>query len=73
VGNVALADESWGALRTPNANTRSPQLVLVPDHTEEEGEIEALAPIIGMINGIRLSLTLWSLIVLALYWIYVSL
>ena len=61
-GNLALADESLGVLQTPKAKTRSPQLSLVPDITEEEVEIEALAPTMGIINGIRLSLTLWSLI-----------
>jgi hypothetical protein len=61
-GNLALADESLGVLQTPKAKTRSPQLRVVQDITEEESEIEALAPTIGIINGIRLSLTLWSLI-----------
>jgi hypothetical protein len=61
-GNLALADESLAVLQTPKAKTRSPQLSLVQDITEEEVEIEALAPTMGIINGIRLSLTLWSLI-----------
>jgi len=59
-GNLALADESLAVLQTPKAKTRSPQLSLVQDITEEE--VEALAPATGIINGIRLSLTLWSLI-----------
>lgn len=58
VGNVALADESLGVLQKPTAKTRSPRLSVVPDITEE---VDALAPTTGMINGIRLSLTLWSL------------
>jgi hypothetical protein len=63
-GNLALADESLAVRQTPQAKTRSPQLSLVPDMTEEEIEIEieALAPTMGIINGIRLSLTLWSLV-----------
>jgi hypothetical protein len=61
-GNLALADESLGVLQTPLAKTCSPQLSVVQDITEEEVEIEALAPTMGIINGIRLSLTLWSLI-----------
>jgi hypothetical protein len=61
-GNLALADESLGVLQTPKAKTRSPQLSLVQDITEEEVEIKALAPTMGIINGIRLSLTVWSLI-----------
>ena len=59
-GNLALADESLGLLQKPTAKTRSPRLSVVQDITEDE--VEALALTTGMINGIRLSLTLWSLI-----------
>jgi hypothetical protein len=58
VGNVAIADESL--FQTPRAKIRAPRLSLVPNMTEEE--IDALAPTTGIINGVRLSLTLWSLI-----------
>ena len=61
-GNLALADESLGVLQPPKAKTRSPRLSVVPDITEEEIEVDALAPTMGILNGIRLSLTLWSLI-----------
>ena len=61
-GNLALADESLGVLQPPKAKTRSPRLSMVQDIAEEEVEIEALALTTGMINGIRLSLMLWSLI-----------
>ena len=59
-GNLALADESLGVLQPPKAKTRSPRLSVVQDITEEE--VDTLALTTGMINGIRLSLTLWSLI-----------
>ncbi len=59
-GNLALADESLGVLQTPKAKTCSPRLSVVPDITEEE--VDALAATMGILNGIRLSLTLWSLI-----------
>ena len=59
-GNLALADESLGVLQPPKAKTRSPRLSMVRDVAEEE--VEALALTTGMINGIRLSLMLWSLI-----------
>jgi hypothetical protein len=72
VGNLALADESLGVYHTPKAKTRSPQLRMVQDRTEEESELEALAPTIGIMNGIRLSLTLWSVLVIISYWIYVG-
>jgi hypothetical protein len=58
VGNLAIADESL--FQTPRAKTRTPRLSLVPDITEDE--FDALAPTTGIMNGIRLSLTLWSLI-----------
>ena len=59
-GNLALADESLGVLQSPKAKTRSPRLSRVQDIAEEE--VDDLALTTGMINGIRLSLTLWSLI-----------
>ena len=59
-GNLALANESLVVLQPPKAKTRSPQLSMVRDIAEEE--VEALALTTGMINGIRLSLMLWSLI-----------
>jgi hypothetical protein len=62
LGNLALANESLGVLQPPKAKTRSPRLSMVRDIAEEEVEIEALALTTGMINGIRLSLMLWSLI-----------
>lgn len=61
-GNLALADESLDILQKPNAKTRSPRLSVVQDMTEEEGEVDALAPTTGIIIGIRLSLMLWGLI-----------
>ena len=59
-GNLALADESLGVLQPPKAKTRSPRLSVVQDMTEEE--VDTLVPTTGIINGIRLSLMLWSLI-----------
>jgi hypothetical protein len=59
-GNLALVDESLGVPQTPKAKTRSTRLSVVQDITEEE--VDALALTTGIINGIRLSLTLWSLI-----------
>ena len=59
-GNLALANESLGVLQPPKAKTRSPRLSMVQDMAEQE--VEALALTTGMMNGIRLSLMLWSLI-----------
>ena len=60
-GNLALADESLGVLQPPKAKTCSPRLSVVQEDMTEE-EVDALALTTGMINRIRLSLTLWSLI-----------
>ena len=59
-GNLALADERLGVLQPAKAKTHSPRLSVVPDITEEE--VDALADTTGFLNGIRLSITLWSLI-----------
>ena len=59
-GNLALADESLGVIQKPKVKTCSPRLSVVHDITEEE--VDALTLTTGIINGIRLSLTLWSLI-----------
>ena len=59
-GNLALAHESLGVLQPPTAKTRSPRLSVVQDMTEDE--VDTLALTTGIMNGMRLSLTLWSLI-----------
>jgi hypothetical protein len=61
-GNLALVDDSLGAHQAPKAKTRSPQLTVVQDIIEDEAEGDALAPATGIINGIRLSITLWLLV-----------
>ena len=61
-GNLALANQCLAVLQTPKAKTRSPRLSVVQDMMEDEGEFDALAPTTGIVNRIRLSLTLWSLI-----------
>ena len=63
-GNLALADESRDVFQEPKAKPLAPQLRMVQDIAEVEEEVDALAPVTGIIHGIRLSLTLWSLIVL---------
>ena len=65
-GNLACADESLGVLQKPKAKTRSPRPSVVEDITEEESEVDTLATATGIINGIRLSITLWCLIGLVL-------
>ena len=59
-GNLALANENLAVLQTAKAKTCSPRLSVVQGIAEEE--VDALALTTGIINGIRLSLVLWSLI-----------
>jgi len=61
LAHLALVNESLGVLHTPAAKPHSPQLSRVQDITEEV-ELEALAPTMGIVYGIRLSLMLWSVI-----------
>lgn len=65
-GILTLADESLDAFQEPKAKPLTPQLPMVQDITEEE--VEALAPMAGIINGIGRPLTLWGLIVLIIVW-----
>ena len=68
-GNLALADESRGLLQKPKGKTLSPVLGVVQDITEEASKADALAPAKGIIVGIGLSIMLWCLIILVIYWI----
>ena len=68
-GNLALADESQGLFQQPKGKTLSPVLGVVQDITEEASKADALAPAKGIIVGIGLSIMLWCLIILVIYWI----
>ncbi len=72
-GNLALADESLGIHPTRKAETQARKLRLVAKYREEASDADALVPATGMIVGVGLSMTLWSLIFLAWYWMRVSL
>ena len=66
VGNLALADERVGVFQHP---TDKP-LSLVPggaqDRAEDESEVDALAPAMGMMVGLGLSSLLWALLLLVI-------
>ncbi len=64
-GNLALADESLGVHPTRKAETQVRKLRLVANKREEASE--DLVPATGMIVGVGLSMTLWSLIFLVWY------
>jgi hypothetical protein len=71
VGNVAFTEESLGVLQIPTTKTHSP--VRVVGQRSMEDELEALVPTIRIINGIRLSITLLSLLIVIIYCMYVIL
>jgi hypothetical protein len=69
-GNVALADESWVYRNNSKpATPLSPVLGVTQDMTEEASEADGLGPARGIVVGTGLSIVLWCLIVLVIYWI----
>ncbi len=72
-GNLAVADESLGVPPKLNAETQARKLRLVANNRKEASDADALVPATGMIVGVGLSMTLWSLIFLAWYWFRLSL
>jgi hypothetical protein len=55
------------------AETRSHVLRIEQDNTDEVADSDALIPATGIIVGIGLTIMLWCLIILAIYWIRLSL
>lgn len=68
-GNLAVADESLGVFQQHKAKTRFPVRGLAQDMAEEVSKADALAPATGIVVGIGLSIMLWCLIVLVMYWV----
>ena len=71
--SLALADESSNLLQIPKDKTLSPVPRRVPAITEEHPEVDVLSPAKGIIRAIGLSVMLWGLIILVIYWIHLSL
>jgi hypothetical protein len=72
-GNLALAEESLQVRQNHKDKTDSSALSLVPATTEEYSGGDALSPAVGVIAAIGLSIVLWCLIGLAIYWMPFSL
>ena len=68
-GNLALADESVGLPQQPKAKTLPPVLGVAQGMRREYPAVGAVAPVRIMIALVGLSLMLWCLIVLVMYWI----
>ena len=72
-GNLALSDESLTVLQKPKDKTLSPALRVVQEIVEEYPEDDLLSPAKGIIGAIGLSVMLWCLITLVIYWIHLNL
>jgi hypothetical protein len=64
--SVALADVTLEALLTPNCKVEKGALQVARDERKEELDHDPLGSARGIVNGLRLSLTLWSFIVLVI-------
>jgi hypothetical protein len=69
-GNLAVAYERLQILQKPKDKTFPPVLRPVPAMTEENLEDDTLAPAIGIISALGLSVILWGLIILGISWIW---
>ena len=67
-GNLVLAEERLQVRQNHKAKTDSSVLSLVPTTTEEDSGGDALSPAVGVISAMGLSIVLWFLIGLAIYW-----
>ena len=64
VANLALAQVTLEALLTPTRKANARRLPMARDGRQEELDDDPLGPARGIVNGLRLSVTLWSFIAL---------
>ena len=65
VANLALAQVTLEALLMPNSKAEKGRLrAVVRDERQKELDDDPLGPARGIVNGLRLSVTLWSFIAL---------
>jgi len=69
-GNLALANDRLQILQQPIDKILSPIPRPLPAMTEENLKDDTLAPAIGIISAFGLSIILWGLIILGVYWIW---
>jgi hypothetical protein len=65
LGNLALSQVTLEALLTPRCKAED-ALQLARDERKEELDHDPLESARGIVNGLRLSLTLWSFIILVI-------
>ena len=68
-GNLALADESLGLAQHPKSKHLSPVTGVAQGMSEKHPTVGAVFPVRMIIALVGLSLMLWCLIVLIMYWI----
>lgn len=64
IANLALAQVTLEALLMPNGKAEEGRLRVVRNERQEELEEDPLGSARGIVNGLRLSVTLWSFIAL---------
>jgi hypothetical protein len=64
VPNLALAQVTLEALLMPTGTAEKRRLLVARDERQEKLDDDPLGPAQGIVNGLRLSVTLWSLIAL---------
>ena len=64
IANLALAQVTLEALLMPTGKAEEGRSRVVRNERQEELEEDPLGPAKGIINGLRLSVTLWSFIAL---------
>jgi len=72
-GNLALADESLGLARQPKSNHLFPVKCVAQGEPEQEITVGAVFSVRMIIALVGLSLMLWCLVVLVMYWIHLGL
>ncbi|MGC4098909.1 MAG: hypothetical protein QM706_17495 [Nitrospira sp.] len=65
VAKFTLAQTTLEALRMPISKAEVGGLPVVRDKRRQESDHDPLGPAQGIVNGLRLSVTLWSFIALA--------
>jgi hypothetical protein len=64
VANPTLTHVTLDALLTPNCKAEEGALRVARDERKEELDHDPLGSARGMVNGLRLSVTLWSFVIL---------
>jgi hypothetical protein len=64
IANLALARVTLEALLMPTGKAEEKRLRVTRDERQEELDDDPLGPARGIVNGLRLSVTLWSFIAL---------